>query len=247
VKIPSEPEIKKSIDYIVDKGLKTEESFYNYLKNMIQNIGFKFLFNDFGELIFAVSLIIFIQLNSGYFFLNSANSLKIQDIYFYLFIWSPIVFFVQMVISLNYSKYNGTFLIEMVCKYNIYQIIGLKMFVFSTVSILINTLNVYYISVMNSEIVFIKVLMISISSLFIFSLLFLYAMLKGTHKLTKYVVFICWIVIISVLKILFREYLFNVLDNIPIYIYAGVILVTLAVYISNLKKIIYLNNKRSIV
>lgn len=247
MRIPDEFEIKKSIDYIVDKGLKKEESFYTYLKNMIQNIGFKFLFNDFGELIFAISLIILIQLNSGYLFLNSENNLKIQDIYIYIFIWAPIIFFIQMVISLNYSKFKGTFSIEMVCKYNIYQIIGLKMFVFSVVSILLNTLNIYYISIMNSGIIFIKVLMISVSSLFIFSLLFLFTMLKCKSKLTKYTVFIGWIVIVGILKILFGEYLLTILNNIPAYIHASVVLLTLIVYINNLKKIIYINNKRSIV
>ena len=38
MKLPNEPEINKSIEFIIEEGLVKKESFYTYLKKMIKTI-----------------------------------------------------------------------------------------------------------------------------------------------------------------------------------------------------------------
>src|SRR5699024_12450730 len=68
--------------------------------------------------------------------------------------------------------------LEMTCKYNVYQVIAFRMLVFSIISIVFNTFTIAWMSLIYADMQFIRALMISITALFIFSVLFLYVLMK---------------------------------------------------------------------
>lgn len=246
IDMPDEKAIAKEIDIIVSKGLEPKVSFYSYLKNMYRQIGIKYLFRDRLEIIFAI-LLVFSIFSFTIIEGNIYNIQKAEGIYIYLFIISPILYFIMSVLHFIDAKQNKTYEIEMTCKYNIYQISAFRMLSFSIICILFNFIFVYMIAYKYTEIYFLKAFMISIASLFIFSVVFLFTMMKFKSKLTKYFIIIGWIVGNLALCIFGINYYIKLLNNISIYTWCAVTIVSIFIYIINLKKLISFSNPEEVI
>lgn len=233
IDIPSDFEIENQINSIVEKGIKEKESFYSHIKNMYKVIGFKNLFHDVSELTFVGILFISIL---GLFINNIMRDsyLSVEGVYAFIFMISPLLYFSTVIFSYISMKENNTYQVEMVCKYNILQISSLRMLVFSIICILVNTI---VIMVIHNKIIFIKGIMISISSLFIFSTLVLYALLNIKKIVMKYVVVFGWIALNGLFYIMDISMYNQVLSSIPTYIYGLVSIGSIYLYIKNIKKL----------
>ena len=112
----------------------------------------------------------------------------------------------------------------MICKYNIYQLSALRMFIFSIVSILCNSILIFMFSIVNEEINLLRALAISITALFLFSSVFLYVLLNTSHKITKYFMIVGWIIINLALMISKNNYYNVLLTKLPIYVHCAKLL-----------------------
>ncbi len=246
IDMPDERTIKTEIDTIVAKGLYQKESFYSYLKNMYKHIGIRYLFRDGLEIIVTillVSSILFFTITNS----NIYDIAKTGGIYAYLFTVSPILYLVMSISSFISAKQNGTYEIEMTCKYNMYQISAFRMLVFSTICILVNFLLVYAIISIYINISFLRAFAISISSLFLFSTVFLFTITKLQSKLTKYFIVLGWIIINLALCIFDINLYAQLLSNISIYTWLAVTVVSLFIYIKNIKALISFRNIEGVI
>ncbi|WP_055669509.1 hypothetical protein [Desnuesiella massiliensis] len=236
VDIPDEITVKKEIDIIVEKGMKPKESFCTYIKNMYKLIGVKYLFHDAIEIIFVILLFAFILstlvINKELWSYQPKGS-----IYAFIVIVSPLLYLAISLLSFINTKQKGTYEIEMTCKYNLYQLAAFRMLVFSVLCILFNVALVGFISLMYAEISFLRALMISITSLFLFSTTFLYITLIMKSKITKFFVIGGWILINLFLCLSNIKSYINVLNTIPIYVYLVVTLLCIYGHIKRLKNI----------
>lgn len=235
------PEIDlEEIDSIVSKGVKPKISFINYLKVSFKELGFKNIFHDKSELaiIFLIGIILLLipMANMG--------NLNINDLYKFTFIVSPIMYLSVVVFSFYNSKEKGAFDIEMTCKYNLYQLSALRMFVFSITSIFINTFSIIIIGIIGRNIDVIRLIIISISGLFLFSTIFLYSLLNLKWSFSKYFVIAAWLLVNVFLSSsdnnIYQEFLIKA----PLYIHLIISAICMILYIKNLNKLINYRRKK---
>lgn len=230
IDMPDDLEIKNQINLILDKGLENKKSFYLYIKEMYQSIGFKNLFHDLSELIFIGVLLISI-VAFGIISIRNNYMLPKEKIYTFIFIISPLYYLLTNVFSLINIKENNTYDIEMTCKYNLYQIAALRMLVFSFISILLSTV---FVLGLHNQINLIRGIMVSITSIFLFSSLFLYSMTKIKYYSARYIVIIGWIIGNGVLLRLNSNQYFEFLQSIPLVVYVLATIISAFIYIKNI-------------
>ncbi len=231
IDIPDEFEIKNQISIILDKGLQRQESFYSYIKNMYKNIGVRNLFHDLSEMIFIAVLVISIL---GFLYVRTyaIDVNKIEEIYAMIFTVSPLYYLVTNLFSFINLKENNTYEVEMVCKYNVFQLASLRMLVFSVISVFINIL---FVASLYKHIDILRGIMISITSVFLFSSILLYGVVKVKSKYMRYVVIIGWIFInVLFVNIDLNGYT-NILQNVPIVIYGLILVISMYSYIKNIQ------------
>ncbi|MED4452532.1 hypothetical protein [Metabacillus fastidiosus] len=242
ISYPDERILKEQIHSIISAGLPVQHSFYSHLKTMYKNIGFKYIFYDFTEIIYilfsAVFIFLFTALNIKELLNNEAGS-----VYTLIFISSPLLFLAINFLSFIKSKQNNMLDIEMTCKYNFHQLAAFKMLIFSIICLAVNTLFLSVITAVYTQIHFLLAFVISSSSLFLFSALFLYFMMGIQSKLFHYLFSILWVAGNLILFIYSNEFYQSLLSNIPIYVYIIVIFTSIGFYLKNIKKL--MTSKRS--
>lgn len=238
IDMPSDFEIENQINNIIEHSIKEKESFYSHIKNMYKSIGFKYIFHDISELTFVGMLMLGIILLITKNIIRESD-LGVENLYAFIFMTSPLIYFTNAVFSYINIKENNTYQVEMVCKYNIFQVAALRMLVFSIVCILVNTA---IIMIIVDRIVFIKGIMISISSLFLFSTLVLYSLLNIKNIITKYFVVFGWIGFNGILYMSDLNLYNQILSNIPTYVYCIVSIGAVLLYIKNIKKLLVYKN-----
>lgn len=243
IDMPDDLEIKNQINLILDKGLEKEEHFCSYIKNMYKQIGFRNLFHDKAELIFIGVLLLSILL-LGILGIKRNSMISKERIYIFVFIISPLYYLITNIFSFMNMKENNTYEIEMVCKYNLYQVSALRMLVFSVISIF---LSVIFILGLYNKINILRGIMISITSIFLFSSLLLYSMVKLKSEIGRYLIIGFWITgNLTLLRLSANQY-FEFLQTMPMVVYVLVAVTSLFIYmkniqiLSNYKKVVMIN------
>lgn len=245
IEFPDEQEMKKEVHKIVEIGLKRKVTFSMYLKKMYQQIGLRYLFRDMTEIIFVLVLFLSVV---AFFLVNASYHLsrEPEKLYSYLFIVSPMLYFLISSIFFVNGKKRATFAVEMTCKYNVYQLAAFRMLIFSVFSMIVNALCIGILALLH-EVDIIFALMISASSLFLFSALFLYVLLKVRTKTTLYTVTSAWVAGNVILIIYSSELYHYLLSHIPIYLYFFLVAGFFYIYINNLKKLITYKNTEGVI
>lgn len=238
IDFPDEIIIESQIQKIVSEGIIPRESFYRYLKNMYRKIGLRHIFHDATEIAFTffitISILVFLVMGA-----TEGSGLPDGSMYSFIFITSPLLYLAMALVSFVSTRLNGTYDLEMTCKYNIYQLAAFRMLIFSITSIIANTLMICFVTIIYQQMDFLTALMISTTSLFIFSTMFLYGMMIRNISITKHFTVGGWILINILLIIYSREFYNRLLINIPVYVYLIVIIGCIYAYIKNLKKLIF--------
>lgn len=245
IDFPDEATIQQQIDGIIEKGVKPKKTFYSFLKNMYKQIGIRYLFHDLVEIAFVVLIVI---VSLIFIIINSQIQMSIDDgsIYTFIFIVSPILYMAVSLIAFVNTRLNNTYEIEMTCKYNLYQLAAFRMFVFSIISIIINSISLGLVTVYHKEINFLQALMLSITSLFLFSTIFLYLIFKIRSSLAKYIMVFVWIFENYEASIYSSEFYNMFLNKIPIFVYLAVVIAFAYAYIGNLKRLITFKNSEGV-
>jgi hypothetical protein len=236
ITMPDDHTIQSEINKIVVASVKKKQSFPSYIKSLYREVGIRHLFSDRTELVFIFFMAIAIL--SIFVITSNLQRIQVQEVYALIFLISPILFLVFSLYTYAHKVWNTTFEVEMACKYNVYQIIAFRMLAFSVVSILVNTGAIAIVTSIYKEIEFISALMISITALFAFSILFLYALMKHRSKFVIAATIAGWVFGNLLLRYRDNNFYFNLLANMSLFIYALVLIGSLYFYIKCLKKLI---------
>ncbi|PIC62636.1 hypothetical protein CSV79_16010 [Sporosarcina sp. P13] len=220
---------------IVSEGVKTKQSFPSYLKSMLQQVGLRHIFSDRLEITF-ISFMVIILVG---LIVMLPNYGRIQDIYSYTFLLSPILFLSLSIFTYISKTQNHTYEVEMACKYNVYQIIAFRMLVFSVFSIVLNTIAVAILAIQYEEIQFMRAFLLSITALFLFSILLLFALMK--RRTTEIVVstVIGWTIGNLVLQSANVQLYNDLLMKMPIFVNAVILIVIACMYLRCVKNLIH--------
>lgn len=237
IPFPDEDTIRNQINQIVSTSVKSKESFFTYLKSMYQQVGIKHLFSDRSELTFI--LITAITLLILFFIRPDPSTAQMDDLYAFIFLISPVLFIVLSIYTYTNKIMNATYEVEMVCKYNVFQIIAFRMLVFSVITILVNSLTIFFIVRVYDYIQFFRAFMISTSGLFIFSIVFLYILMKRRTKVVATIMIFAWLIGNLLLRFMNNKLYSDILVNIPLFIYGIIIIISIFIYINFLKRLIH--------
>lgn len=238
IEFPDDCVIPIEISKIIAKGLPPKVSFLSYISTMYKQIGFKNLFRDLTEIVFIISLVVavltFMAMGSQTSFL-----LDQESIYSFIFMTSPILYLVIAYLFFANTKIKDTFEVEMACRYNVYQLAALRMLIFSGVCMVVNALFIYFLALQYEQMNLWHTNLISLTSLALFSTTFLFIMIRVRARYTKTIVVAGWLSINLLLNIYSKPLYYVLLNNIPIYMYIGLIIIFFMIYIKNIKQLIY--------
>jgi len=203
---------------------------------MIKEIGLKNIFHDKYELTF-ISIVVIASLIYSMVIVKEI-SIHVEDIYKSIFIVSPILYIIISLFSFFNSKEKGTFELEMTCKYNLYKILVLRMFIFSVVTILVNTIIIIGVFTLKNDIDILRAICISITGLFLFSSSFLCITMKVKKEMSKLLVISLWVIVNIGLYSINKELYNFFLKEAPVYIHLTVTVLCVTYYIKSLKNLI---------
>lgn len=235
-----EASIDENIDEILDKGLKEKQGFFGFLKSVKNELGFKNIFNDKSELVFIGLIFIITMIFFGLNF-NENISKGIDFAYrfkVYNFTVAPIIYFIICSYSFINSKLNKTYELQATCKYNFYNITAIRMFVFSVISIFINMSIILIMFLTKRNFNIIDTSIISATSLFIFSVLYILILVYLKKTIYKYIAIIIWIVSSVIIFTNLNSYFGKLFLNMPLYIHLLITIISIIIYIKNLTKLI---------
>ncbi|GAF18038.1 hypothetical protein JCM19046_2582 [Bacillus sp. JCM 19046] len=242
---PENEQKKGEINRIVSQGLIKNTSFLTAIKEMYRHLGFKYLLTSWMEsaillLTFAFTVFLTILL-SGF-----DRSETEQAFYAYVFLLSPIFFLSISMFHYAIRKSNETYEVEMVCKYNVYQLIGYRMFFFSAVAIVLNTCFIGVVLTQTSHISFSRAVILSITSLFLFSALFLFALFKRRTLTYVLVVVGVWVIGNVSFGLFFQDVYLYVLTQLPLVVHMTVFLVMFVIYCYYVKRLLHFQQKEGV-
>lgn len=237
IPIPDERTITREINQIVATGVQRNESFLSFLKSMYQHVGLKHLFSDRSESAFA--LLTIITFFVFYIFMPDPAMAKTEELYACIFLFSPVLFIALSIYTYSNKMMNGTYEVEMVCKYHVFQIIAFRMLMFSVITILVNGLTILFIVMTYEYIQFFRAFMISNTGLFLFSIIFLYVLMLRRTTVMAILTIFGWLIGNVLLWVLNNKLYSALLMNIPLFIYGIIIFASIFVYMKFIKKLIH--------
>lgn len=213
---PSEKEIKKQISLIVDNGLSTKKFTLSDFINFYKQIGFSNLFPNRNEWIFTIISLLAILL---FTWVSVGTQGKLTPTYFaFLFMMSPFIFISTACFSFYDKKENQTYELEMTTKYTIFQLICLRMLLFSGISIIANTSVSLWLSYL-LHIEFLRLWLLSLTGLFLFGTGFFIALRTGQVIRKTIGYSISWILLNSCLMYFANSLYIKVLGQLPTIVY----------------------------
>ncbi|EKN70421.1 membrane protein [Neobacillus bataviensis LMG 21833] len=237
IPFPDERTIQNQIKQIVASGVKHNDSFLSYLKSMYRQIGIRQLISERSELVF----ILFIAVNLLSVLLIKSGTLlgEVENLYAFIFLISPVLFIALSVYTYSNKIMNATYEVEMTCKYNVYQVIAFRMLAFSIIAILVNSLTISIMVMAYNNVQFIRAFMISTTGLFIFSIVFLYTLMKRRTTIVVAMTIFGWVMGNLLLIFKFNKLYSDILVNMPLFVYAIVLFGCICIYFNFLSKLIH--------
>lgn len=236
IEYPTDEQIKESVKTICNEGIKKQDTVFSFIKNMTINLGLKNIF--YG--VYDVMLIALLLTGTIYsVFLFSVNNLPDAEERIYLFSFTFAPFMFALLFFLNYAKEKSsdTFIIKMTCKYSFFHLLAYRMFVFSLLSVIVNS---FYIFVFfgDFKISFVTVISLSLSALFVYSLLLIALLIKFSTVKPAVILSVLWIAADIILFICSKDFLIRLIKSVPLFVWAIIVLCTAILYFKSLPRLI---------
>lgn len=235
IPMPDDGMIEREIQQIIVDGLERKPSFYTFMKTMVQQVGIQ---NIFSTATMIHLLIMIVATFSSVAYIQYGMMTKTEDLYAYIFFTAPLLFVIFSLYSYFTKIKSDTYEVEMSCKYNVYQMIGFRMFIFSVLTILVNTGMIMLLSALYENIELIRAFLISTTGLFIFSLLFLYILTKCRSRFVALLFMSGWFLGNLFIRAMNEALYDAVLMGMPSFVYVIVLIGCFAIYVYNLKQFI---------
>lgn len=237
IPMPTDQTIESEINQIVSAGVKRKQTFLSSLKSMYGQVGIRYLFSDRSELV--LTLFIAIALLSLLFISPEQGIAEVHSLYSFIFLVSPVLFLVFSVYTYSNKISNTTFEVEMACKYNVFQIIAFRMLMFSVITILINIVVISFMINVYDDIQFLRAFMISVTGLFLFSILFLRVLMIRRSTIAVGIVLCGWTFGNILLSFMDSKLYIEILTIMPLYVHAIVLCLSIYVYMRSINRLFH--------
>lgn len=239
---PSKEEMQKQIALIITKSLPSKKSIIAELQGFYSQVGWRYLLPNRNEWIFTSITLLSVLL---FIWLSPSNQVEAAPSYFaLLFMVSPFIFASTSYFSFYDKKKNHVYELEMTTKYTLFQLIGLRMLLFSLLAIVCNTsLSLWLSQLLNVE--FLRLWLLSLTGLFVFATGLLAVLRTGqvARKMIGYT--IAWLLLNSGLIIFADTYYIGMLVQLPMVIYVCLVAVLIGLFCMMFKKM-YLRKQEGV-
>ncbi|KRG16887.1 hypothetical protein ACA29_01990 [Lederbergia galactosidilytica] len=243
---PDQSKIDLEVDQIVRAGgVKPHQSYYTYFVHLYKGIGWKYLFTNRRDGILitfsAMFLLIYLFNSMAEAAQTEANSEAAQteaNFYPILFIASPLLYISLSFYDFLHKRHHATYEVEMVTKYNFYQVAAFKMLLFSILAIFVNMVSILFVSVIYEYVHFFKAFLVSTTALFLFSILFLAIIMKKQTGVRASMIILGWSGTNILLNLLPNQAYSHFLLQLPIFVYGLVLTFSLILYFRFLNKLV---------
>lgn len=181
----SKKQVDQQITMIIQKGLPKRSSLRASLVQIVQNFPKRQFLYEPAEWLFTCVLIVFMS-----YIVHSTiqnPTFMATDFYSFIFALSPFVFIGLIGFSYMSKKINGTFEIEMTMKYTVYQMLAIRMLLYSVIASIVN-ISVIVITSKYLQFEIFQAIAIALTGLFIYSAIFL-LLVKGQLAAFKAITF----------------------------------------------------------
>ncbi|MFT4416188.1 hypothetical protein ACLM5H_20190 [Fredinandcohnia humi] len=233
---PSDEEINNQVALIVKQGLPKKQSYFHSILEMIRVVGWRYLFLNRGEALFSGLMILSVL--AYVFFASNESTIHTSDLYAMLFIISPLVFLSLMANGYYQKKWSNTFELEMTVKYTVFQLLAVRMLVYSSVAIFSNMTFVLLVS-LRYDLDVLRGILLSMTGLFVFSACLLFVLRTGNF-LKRSVYFIAaWVLGNIALFISIENQYGAVLTKLPSIAYGIILMISIWIYMISLKQVFH--------
>ncbi|MCM3126836.1 hypothetical protein ACFQ3J_04095 [Paenibacillus provencensis] len=240
IDFPEEEAIPIEVDYIVTRGLMPKPSLARGLMDMARQLGARVLFKDRAEIALITLLGLLIMVLFGYAAGDQPNSASAWSISVLIFTMSPMLYFTIAVMFFVQLRTKSTYETEMVCKYSVHQLAAFRMLIFSLISLAANLLSIMMIAVQIEGFDVARSILMSASSLFIFSALFMSFQLYVKSRWSWLVAGMSWISANVLLSLGLGPVFEQVLNQIPLLVYGFIAIMGFLLYVRHLKQLFQL-------
>ena len=236
IEYPTNEQIEKSVGIICNEGMEKRDTIFSFLKNMTLNLGIKNIFYGVYD-VMLISLLVTCAVYSLFFF--SINNLPNAEekIYLFSFTFAPFMFALLFFFNFAKERTSDTFIIKMTCKYSFLHLLAYRMFVFSLLSVVANSL---YILVLFSDfkVSVVTIISLSLSALFVYSLLLIAMLIKFSTVKPVIAFSVLWIAADILLYVYLKDFLMGFLKSIPLFVWMIIVAGAAILYFTSLPKLI---------
>ncbi|AIC96129.1 hypothetical protein [Shouchella lehensis] len=167
----NQDEKDQSIALILKEVNLKPVTFRAFIGSFFQEVGFRYLFWGLGDILYIVGLLL---LGVGALYLPDLNSFAknghVEYVYFAVFMISPLCYALLYFLGMWKEKLLGTFELKMTLKVSLKEILILRMFMFSGISLIVSTIGSVFIwQLIGQELSLMKLFSLSFASLFLFA------------------------------------------------------------------------------
>lgn len=163
-------EKEQSIDFILKEVNLQPVTFRRFIQSYFQEVGFRYLFWGMSESLFIVGLLL---IGIGIFYVPYLHQLaqdNYNDIYFFVFMASPICYALLYFLGIWKERMLGTFELKMTLRVSLKELLILRMLVFSLMALIVAVgSNLLIWQLMSDTISLLRLFSLSFSSLFLFA------------------------------------------------------------------------------
>ncbi|MCL2053941.1 MAG: hypothetical protein FWG90_05815 [Oscillospiraceae bacterium] len=229
IPMPSENEKAHSVELIINNGLPPRKSLISVITKLTENLGVKNIFSGVEDCALVALLLSII----GFFVwagLFKSNSIQVKCPYFTLFTVTPLFYLAANILAAWKEDMAGVTELLRACKYTAAHLTALRMALFSLVNMLLVIPSAAILSIASDELEFLKLLLVSMSSLFIYSAFTAMILFKSAFK-PSIILPVIWFLALGVLMSAIRIKTEEFLMNLSILTFALCMIISAVIYI----------------
>ena len=192
--IPFTQDEKENSIAIILKEINLQPvTFREFIRSYFQEVGFRYLFWGIGDILFIVGLLL---IGVGILYFPDLNHLLENDhseIYFTVFMASPLCYALLYFLGIWKERLLGTFQLKMTLRVSLKELLILRMLTFSGISLVVSVgSNVLIWQLLGQELSLMRLFSLSFSSLFLFANIQLLLEYKIPMRCSHWVTPIIW-------------------------------------------------------
>ncbi|KOF09206.1 hypothetical protein AC739_15900 [Planococcus glaciei] len=230
---PDDQEIERQAALIVQKALPAKPSFFKAMKGIKNQMGWQYLFPNRSETVFA-SLLMAVTIFCIWLITSESKSIS-SSLYGYVFFASPISLLLLTAYAFYEKWEKQTFELEMTMKVTIFQVIAVRILIFSGIALLIN-MTAALVMALNFDVDFLRIWIISLTGLFGFSSGLLWFVAQGNIWRRTIIFSLSWLFINSAWLLTMNESYLRVVFQLPLVVYIGILLMLIGFFFHTFTK-----------